>query len=702
MNWNVRLAILLLILSAPALASIRVDLDRDWQFRIDAHENGEAAGWQKQLPVGTESVNVPHTWNLGKNDDHLGKAWYFRSFEMPMRSVDLHVELHFGATFYRSRIWLNGVRVGGHEGGYTAYSLDITPYLRSTIFLAVEIDNRVTEQSIPGLAMRQHIPHDAWYDWWGYGGMVRDVWLTVAGPVEIQRQRIRSQIKADSASVHDHIYVTSRLKRSQPLTLYVTAFEPDNQIAATQTRSLTVLPTDTEVDVSLEIKAPKLWEIDRPNVYRMEVKIADGSGKTLDEQSDTFGLRTIEIRDRHLLLNGQRVRLTGLTRHEDSPWEGLAETRGTMLHDYEDMKSLDLTLTRPAHYPQNPFILDYADRHGILLIPEIPVWQFSESQLSDPRVIALAKQQMTEMIEQAGNHPSILAWSVCNESDTGTPGGIAYFRAMREFIGKLDPERFVSYADDNLPKLSRAEDSAANDADFLMMNQYFGSWHGSESELSAALDKVDHMFPHKMVIVSEFGLPGVFARDEEDADRKRVEIIRDQMPEMARRDWIGGAIFWCYQDYKSHRNLRFGLEEGYVDHGLVDEFRQRRPSYYVWKEMTAPATISVLWNNKQAVPASFRVTVKPKPLDSLPSYPLRNYELRWEIYDDTKLVTQGERELANVNSTQSLSEQVDSTADPRKLRLHITLVHPTGEIAVEEIFDWDTSGPRAGENSHVQ
>ena len=175
MNWNVRLAILLLILSAPALASIRVDLDRDWQFRIDAHEDGEAAGWQKQLPVGTESVNVPHTWNLGKYGDFLGKGWYFRSFEMPMRSADLHVELHFGATFYRSSIWLNGVRVGGHEGGYTEYSLDVTPYLQSTNFLAVEIDNRVTEQSIPGLAMRQHIPHDAWYDWWGYGGMVRDV-----------------------------------------------------------------------------------------------------------------------------------------------------------------------------------------------------------------------------------------------------------------------------------------------------------------------------------------------------------------------------------------------------------------------------------------------------------------------------------------------------------------------------------------------
>jgi beta-galactosidase/beta-glucuronidase len=105
----------------------------------------------------------------------------------------------------------------------------------------------------------------------------------------------------------------------------------------------------------------------------MVMQITDTHGNVLDEKSDTFGIRTIEIRDRHLLINGERVRLTGIARHEESVWEGLAETRGTMRYNYDDMKSLQVTLTRPVHYPQNPFILDYADRHGILLIPEIPV-----------------------------------------------------------------------------------------------------------------------------------------------------------------------------------------------------------------------------------------------------------------------------------------------------------------------------------------
>ena len=127
MNWSIRGAIILL-LSLPTLASAsnRIDLNHDWQFCIDAHDSGEASAWQKRPPVDTESVNVPHTWNVGKHDSYLGRAWYFRNFEAPVQSVGGHVELHFGATFYSSRVWLNGVEVGHHEGGYTAYSFDIT------------------------------------------------------------------------------------------------------------------------------------------------------------------------------------------------------------------------------------------------------------------------------------------------------------------------------------------------------------------------------------------------------------------------------------------------------------------------------------------------------------------------------------------------------------------------------------------------
>lgn len=689
-------AILSIVICARSLGATSVDLDRDWQFRTDPNQIGATEGWQKQLPPETESVDLPHTWNIGKHDDYVGKAWYFRTFEMPVQAARLHVKLHFGATFYSARVWLNGAEVGVHEGGYTAYSLDITPYVRPTNYLAVEVDNRVGEATIPGYAMRGSGAKEMWYDWWDYGGIVRDVSLTLTGQVEIDRQRIRTKVHEQSAivsaTVEDRIFLESRLKKSEHLTARATAFAPDNKTAVTQTSIVQVDPGTHELTVALELElpAPKLWSIDHPNVYRMVVQIADADGHILDEQSDTFGVRTVEIRDRHLLINGERVRLTGVTRHEESVGEGLAETPGTMRYDYDDMKTLQVTLTRPVHYPQNPFILDYADRHGILLIPEIPVWQFSEAQMRDPKVLSLAKRQMREMIEQAGNHPSIFAWSVCNESDTATPGGIAYFREMRDYIRQLDPDRFVSYADDNLTKLQRAQDSAANDADFVMMNQYFGSWHGPAAALPASLDKVDQLFPGKMVIISEFGLPGVFGRDAEDADRMRVKIIQEQIPELARRDWIAGAIFWCYQDYKSHRNLRPGLDEGYVDHGLVDEYRQRRPSYYVWKEMNTPASLKGRFEQAgDDLPTSFTATVQANPMDQLPSYPLRDYRLEWYIRDgNSKIIASGAQALPDLSSAQTVAGKLQPLAQTGALRLHLTLLSPTGLIAGENDVEW--------------
>jgi beta-glucuronidase len=690
-------AIVVLALLVPTFAVTRVDLDQDWQFRTDPASQGERDGWQSHVPTQTTSVSVPHTWNLGKHDGYVGKAWYFRSFGMPVDVHDLHVELHFGATFYRSRVWLNGVEIGTHEGGYTAYSFDITPHLQRENFLAVEVDNQISAETIPGLAMRG--APDAWYDWWDCGGIVRDVWLTLDGPIQVHRQQLRPEIQGDQAVVHDRVFLLNALPQKTEVSLSVTAIDADNRRVATTQSKVLLSPGISAHAVLVSVPHPSLWGLDHPSIYRMQVQLKNEKGSLLDQQSETFGVRKIEIRNDHLLINGERVRLTGIARHEDSVWEGLAETEGTMRRDYDDMKSLDVTLTRPVHYPQNPFILDYADRHGILLIPEIPVWQFSEAQLKDPKVIALAKQQIREMIEESGNHPSIFGWSVCNESDMSTPGGIAYFREMRDFIRKLDPDRFVSYADDHLPKLERAEDSAANDADFVMMNQYFGSWHGPREALGPALDKVHGLFPNKMIIISEFGFAGLFAKKPEDADPMRVEIIEEQMPELAKRDWIAGAILWCYQDYRSRRNLRPGQQESIVEHGLVDAYRQRKPSYYVWKDLNAPATMNVHFNTGQDNSFSFTITVSPNSITQLPSYPLHGYSLNWELCrDDGTLAAHGSKQLGDTASEETISGAY--SGDTRgHLTLHLELLRPSGFVAAEREVNW--GAPEGTQNSRL-
>jgi beta-glucuronidase len=693
---------LALACASPAGAATRIDLDHGWQFRADREERGVERRWESAVPPDTQEVTLPHTWNIGALHDMLGVGWYFRRFDAPPLPPSGRLQIHFGATFYSARIWLNGREIGAHEGGFTAYAFDITRGLRASNLIAVRIDNRPGIATIPGFAERG--TPGARYDWWTYGGMVREAWLTTTGAVGIERQTVRAEAADEGARISDRVHLQSALPGPRELELRIRVRDAGGADVASESRRIAVAAGASDVEVVAMLAHPERWSIDRPYLYRVDARLETPQHAPLDERSDSFGVRSIEIRDRRLYVNGERVRLTGMARHEDSPWEGLAETAGTMRHDLDDMKALHTTLTRPVHYPQNPFVLDYADRHGILLIPEIPIWQFSAAQLADPKVLALAQRQMREMITEAANHPSIFAWSVANESAMHTPEGIAFFRAMRAMIRELDPGRYVSFADDNLGKIANAEISAANDADFLMMNQYYGSWHGPAAALEGALDRVDALFPHKMVIISEMGFAGLFANGPVQADQARVKLLEEQMPRLAARDWIAGTILWCYQDYKSPRNLWPGETEGFVEHGLVDEWRQRKPSYATWQHLTSPAKITAHWVTAGAndavasSPAAFAIEAAPNSERELPFYSLRGYRLNWKLAD-----AQGQPLAAGVETMDASSNPLKVTGavppaasgEDRTLRLTATLVSPQGNVAADEVIDWQGTAPIA-------
>ncbi len=655
----------------------RVDLNRGWTL-VEQPVESKALRPTDRMPPTGEIVDLPHTWNrAGSRYELLGQVWYFKRFDLPKLPADAIAQLHFGAVFYKARVFVNGVSAFEHEGGYHGFSFNIAPQLKDSNIVAVLVDNRPGMFTIPGFGARG--AKDAWYDWWAYGGITRDVWIDIHGPVRIAGQFIRAKTDGSKASVTNRVTVERRTK--QPLSLRAFVTTSSGKVVATRTVALAA--DATVVDLELGIEKPELWDLDHARLYRMTVEVLDAAGKTLESASDRFGVRTVAIRDRKLYINGEHVRLTGMTRHADSPWEGAAETRGTLLHDWEDMKSLNMTLTRPVHYAPDPAAFDFADERGILLIPEIPIWQASEEQLSNPQYLALAKHQMRELIEEFGNHPSVFAWSVLNESAAGTPGGIRFFREMRDYIKSLDPERFVTLADDNLPKLARAEESAANDADFLMMNQYFGAWHGPREALGPALDKVDRLFPNKMAIISELGFPGIFAPNPVEADKMRVSILREQLPLLAQRDWIAGAILWCYQDYKSRRYFWPGQEGGYLEHGIVDANRQRKPSYFAWAELNAPARIEMRWTRKdKEIPAAFEISVTPNAATQLPHFPLRGYQVAWQLRGAENRAFAGGSLALDVAGSR-VATGVPARDKPTPFDLVVKLLRPDGTVAME-------------------
>jgi beta-galactosidase/beta-glucuronidase len=683
-----------LALPILAAATEKTDLNGPWLFRIDPQSEGESQSWFKTTPTGTEAVRVPHTWNIGKYDDYEGIAWYFRTFDLPVLAPQKRVELHFAATFYLSHVWVNGTEAGKHEGGHTEYFFDITKLLKpGQNTIAVELDNRPTETSIPGLALKLKPGGNIWYDWWHYGGIVRDVWLAENDGVLIRRQHIRSDVDLakNSAQIRDAVYLENSGNKAQKLTVTAHLSAPDGSDAGTKMQSVTLAPGAKQaVELAFSLDKPRLWDLDHANLYSIRATVTDAAGRFLDAKQDSFGNRKIEIHDRHLYLNGQQVRLSGMTRHEESPWEGLAETAGTIKHDYDDLKILHTTLTRPVHYPQHEQVLEYADTHGMLFVPEIPIWQARADQLGNPKFIALARQMLTELIEQNANHPSIFAWSVSNESDMSTDEGRAYFKQIKALVNQLDPSRFVTFADNDISYGADPRKEAANDADFIMMNQYYGAWNGPEEGLVKMLEHAGSSFPDKMFIISEFGTPGIFGTNTVEADKLRVHILHHQLDLFAKYDWIAGAIFWCYQDYKSHRNLWPGHMQGYVNHGVVDEYRQRRPSFFEWQKRTAPATLQAKWKYLGWYQTGgFEVTTDRKPISELPSYPLKDYKLHWEYRDgEGKLLQQGDFALPAMEQPQTL--QAEWKADPslHRATLQLTLLNPRGESEAAQTLNY--------------
>jgi beta-galactosidase/beta-glucuronidase len=678
------------LLSPSCAAAERIDLDGGWRFWFAGARPLDPA-WLTRDPDGAAVVGVPYSWNVATGADHDGVGWYARTLVVTSVLVGRHAELHFDAVFYRARIWVNGVEAGTHEGGHTAFDVDVTRLLRAgENRVVVSADNRPGFATIPGYAMRLQGSGNVWYDWWRNGGITRDVSLTIADAGLIRRQSIRQTSGAARAIATTRLLVENVDSRAHVYRVTATIVGPDGKLAANAAASVTVQPGAAATpDLTLVVANPQLWNVGAAALYRVHAELRGEDGRLLDIRDDTIGFRTIAIRDRRLFVNGAPVRLTGMTRHEDSPWEGAAETRGTIAQDYRDLARLHVTLTRPVHYPQPQAVLDAADAAGMLLIPEIPIWQMTAAQLADPRLLVTAKRMMAEMIAESANHPSVLAWSIMNESDSGTPAGAAFVRAMKAHIRALDPDHLVTFADSDVSFRPTPRTAALADSDFIMANAYFGTWSGGEDAAGPWLDAIDRTYPDKMIVISEFGWPGPFSSDPAAADRARTLNLQGQLDAFGARAFVGGAIFWTYQDYRSNKNLYGGETDGYVDHGVVDEDRQRKPSWAAWEIRNRPLSVTARWTQDKTGITGFTADVRAAATGALPSYPLPGYRARWRaIGGDRSVIGAGETSLPDIATSVAIAGSWPGQTLP--VALTIEILTPAGVKAGGADLRWES------------
>ena len=615
--------------AAPAArarrAEQRISLDGDWLFRTDPGATGERAGWfQTDLPAAEwTTVRVPHTWQVARGlEEYRGVAWYRRAFDNRPEWAGGAVRLEFEAVFHSATVWVNGRPAGEHlRKGYTAFSLDITPLLgQGRNVVAVKVDNAFDDAMLP---------RGRSSDWAHDGGIYRPAWILVTPPVLVERVAVDAvpDLSRGSATVEVTATVRNTTRRATNAALAYRVMSDDGAAVVreqTPATAVTLEPGEARAVVlaASELHDVRLWHFDRPNLYRLEVSVS-APGQDAHELAATFGIRRIEVRDGGIYLNGERVRLMGVERMAGSnPEFGMAEPAQWIAHDHDDMQALNCVFTR-VHWPQDARVLDYCDRHGILLQTEVPAWgskTFEGATAPPPALMQNGLDQLTEMIERDRNHPCIFSWGLCNE--VGGQGRAAYEFARRlyEHAKRLDPRRPCSYASHSL-RTTPARDVSAL-MDFVELNEYYGSWYpGTDEDLRRNLKEIHDAFPGKPIVISEYGYCAC-TPDRPEGDGRRIDVLRAHTAAARDMDFVAGLIFFCYNDYRTHVGDKGTGATRQRVHGVVDLYGSRKPSYDVLRSESSPIESLTVRGGA----GRFDVTIAAR--NTIPAYALSGYTLR--------------------------------------------------------------------------
>jgi beta-galactosidase len=653
----------------------RVSLDGIWQFRLDPDDVGQTRNWEKaQALEGWSEVTVPHTWQTSPDSaDYFGTAWYRRTFEVPRGASEQTVRVEFEAVFHSAVVWVNGREVGKHlRKGYTAFAFDITGFLypAGKNVLVVRVDSSFDDNMLPRSRSS---------DWSPDGGIYRPVHLLMTPKVYVERVDVDAVPDLATKTGNLEVSVVMRNSGSHDFRGQISCDVID------QSTGLTVLHQSGPGGVSipagktihltlpeLRIANVRLWHFDAPNLYSLSV-VLEG-GESSHEFAASFGVRKIEIKQGSFWLNGERVRLMGVERMAGSnPDNGMAEPTSWIMHDHDDLKNLNCVFTR-VHWPQDKRVLEYCDRHGILIQTEVPAWgpDTFKGMQDEPaaEIMQNGLEQLQEMIARDRNHPCIFSWGLCNEINGQNPPAYEFAKRMYEVAAKLDPRRLRSYASNSLQK--NPEKDVSQWMDFIEWNEYYESWYrGTPEDLLRNLEQIHQAFPSKPIVISEYGYCAC-TPDRPEGDARRIEILREHTRVCREKEYIGGLIFFCYNDYRTHVGDKGSEVLKQRVHGVVDLLGARKPSYAALREESSPIEAFECTGN----PGSFTIHVRTRK--SVPVYTLLGYKVRGTLYGDGNIpLEQCEAALPPVKPGDSVSVSL-RFKQPSAWRVEFDVIRPTG------------------------
>lgn len=549
----------------------KFDLSGLWDFKTDPGGIGEQQGWARGLQ-NPRAIAVPASWNEQYMDlyDYLGLAWYVTRAFIPLTWKDQRTFIRVGSACYFGTVYVNGTRIGVHEGGHLPFAFEITDHIQwgEENVIAISVENELKPTRVPsgnmpgGSAMNMFASTPATtFDFFPFAGIDRPVVLYTVPQTFIEDVTVVTEISGSDGIVNLKVKLNAAVSGQGSAQL----------LGGDAPLTAGLLFNDGVAEAVLRVPAARLWSDKDPYLYDLTIQTGE------DRYDLKIGIRTVAVSGGLILLNGQPVKMNGFGRHEDFYASGKGLNLPLLVKDYQLMRWTGANSYRTSHYPYSEEEMQLADREGFLIIDEIPAVSLQMGdEANNPERLRLCLQQIEEMIARDKNHPAVLMWSVANEPmpkgfGVGSLGesdlsieaanlpGKQFLDAEIARARQLDPTRLVTVV-----TVMGGPQTWMENCDVVCMNRYWG-WYILGGQLQTArkmlereLDQVWARW-HKPIIMTEFGadtIPGYHADHTTMwTEEYQADYLRFHLEAAAGREFVAGMHVWVFADFAAVQSI---------------------------------------------------------------------------------------------------------------------------------------------------
>lgn len=548
-----------------------VELSGEWSF----NPTPETEFWKKSSVVGWKKIEVPGEWVMQGFEVEKGKeAGYFRTFSVPKNWNGKRIKLRCNGIYSGSRIYINGEEAGSHLGGFTAFELDVTHLVKKGK------ENRIAV-SVISETMADFTSNASNYAVHPLGGISRDIYLFALADMNLGMFHASTSFDSTftNATLKTEIDIMNESKSetdqlSLDFTLKDTTGKEIPLKKNTQAVQKLTAGEARKMEISFDVVNPHKWNPEHPYLYTLTCQLKD-KRNVLHETSRRIGFRNVEVRGNQLFVNNRPIKLRGVCRHEVMPLRGRSVNNDMWRKDVELFRRGNVNYIRTSHYPPDEALMDACDELGMFIELEAPFCWAHQAKVPEEMHYDVLVNQHVEMVNLNRSHPSIILWSMGNESNLYAE----YFKKAAEVVKQIDPTR---------PRIFSQWNPEADNGELEVTNHHYPGPTGPDkyrnSKRPVTFDEFCHLNAYnRLELAADPGLRNMWG------------VLLDRMwTQMYNSQGVLGGAIWAGIDDTFF--LPGDRAVGYGTWGPIDGWRREKPEYWGMKKAFSPVKISLKGN----------------------------------------------------------------------------------------------------------